>query len=91
MAWHKPTGETPVPPPSSGQTLPATGKYAPGPGPETALPRPAKAPWIGRTVKASPRLAALFGLGLSLAINVAARDKWIHARTEHFEMFSCAG
>jgi hypothetical protein len=39
-------------------------------------------------VKALPRLVVLLGLGLSLASGAGARDRWIHARTEHFEMFS---
>jgi len=36
-----------------------------------------------------PRLIFLLSLGLSLAHGAWARDKWIYARSEHFEMFSC--
>ena len=36
------------------------------------------------------RIAAAAGAGLLVAAGAAAREKWIHAQTEHFEMFSCA-
>jgi hypothetical protein len=41
-------------------------------------------------VHTSPRLASLFGLGLSLLASASAREKWITARTDHFEIFSSA-
>jgi hypothetical protein len=41
-------------------------------------------------MNALPRLAFLLGVGLLSQSSAAAREKWIHARTEHFEMFSSA-
>jgi cytochrome c-type biogenesis protein CcmH/NrfG len=37
-----------------------------------------------------PRLVSWLGLSLLLLSSAAAREKWIYARTEHFEMFSSA-
>ncbi len=36
------------------------------------------------------RVVAFAGAGLLSVAGAAAREKWIHAQTEHFEMFSCA-
>lgn len=41
-------------------------------------------------MRALLRLATLIGFGLLLLSSAAAREKWIWARTEHFEMFSSA-
>ncbi|MDD2763293.1 MAG: hypothetical protein PHE83_04865 [Opitutaceae bacterium] len=41
-------------------------------------------------MKAVPRQVFLIGIGLLLLASAFAREKWIYARTEHFEMLSCA-
>jgi hypothetical protein len=46
--------------------------------------------WIAALVCAFLRLTFLVGIGLTLLSVAAAREKWITARSPHFEMFSSA-